>query len=163
MNKLIYKDKTLYSKEDLLNNIDLFIEVLKELKQEQEKAKELSFKNTVQKQQIAEYEAKQTYQDRILQDGENKKVTEIAKDYGMTAQEMNKLLQKLNIQYKQYDIWFIRERYANNGYTVTKNNVFCKKDGTLGRSINTRWTQKGRLFLYDVLKENGVLPLIERC
>lgn len=97
MNKLIYKDKILYSKEDLLNNVDLFIEVLKELKQEQEKAKKLSFKNTVQKQQIAEYEAKPTYQDQILQDSENKRVTEIAKDYGMTAQEMNKLLQKLNI------------------------------------------------------------------
>lgn len=116
----------------------------------------------VQSQQIAELKPKASYYDLVLQCKDLLSMTEIAKDYGMSAKGMNKLLHDLGVQYKQSGIWFLYSKYQSEGYTQTKTQNYNKPDGTQGVTTHTYWSQKGRLFLYDLLKDNGVLPMIER-
>ena len=89
-------------------------------------------------------------------------VTAIAKDYGMSAIELNKILHDLKIQYKQSGQWFLYEKYQRCGYTHSKTTEYIRRDGSVGSNLNTEWTQKGRLFLYDKLKEHGIIPTIEK-
>lgn len=122
----------------------------------------LRLENKVKDQQIAELQPKASYYDLILQCKDLLTVTEISKDYGMSAKGLNTKLHELGVQYRQSSIWFLYSKYQNKGYTQTKTQSYTKSDGTIGSSVHTYWTQKGRLFLYDLLKENSILPMIEK-
>lgn len=122
----------------------------------------LRLENKVKDQQIAELQPKATYYDLILQCKDLLSVTEIAKDYGKSATEFNKILKGFGIQYKQSGVWFLYAKYQSEGYTQTKTQNYPKPDGTQGSRTHMYWTQKGRLFLYDFLKSKEILPLIER-
>ena len=122
----------------------------------------LRLDNKIKDQQISELKPKADYHDLILQCPGLLSVTEISKDYGMGAKTLNKLLHELGVQYNQSGIWFLYSKYQDKGYTQTKTYVYNKVDGTQGTSVQTYWTQKGRLFLYDLLKRNEILPMIER-
>ena len=76
----------------------------------------------------------------------------------MSARSLNKQLKELGIQYKIRETWLLYQKYANKGYTKTKTHTDDK--GTA--HISTNWTQQGRLFIYEQLKEIGILPLIEQ-
>ena len=89
-------------------------------------------------------------------------VTEIAKDYGLSAKALNKMLHDLGVQFNQSGVWFLYSKYQSYGYTQTKTQNYSRPDGTQGARTHMYWTQKGRLFLYDLLKRRGVLPMIER-
>ena len=117
--------------------------------------------NEKKDQIIGELKPKADYTDTILQNKELVTITQIAKDYGMSGQAMNKLLHELGVQYKQSGQWLLYSEHHGKGYTHSETFSFEKKDGTKGVVMNTKWTQKGRLFLYDLLKENGHLPTIE--
>ena len=123
-----------------------------------EKAQALQIENTQQKQIINEMQPKASYYDLILQNNTLMSVTQIAKDYGMSAKKMNSLLHELGVQYKQGGIWFLYEKYQCDGYTQSK--TFPTADGE--NRFHTYWTQKGRLFIYHLLKNQGVLPVIEQ-
>ena len=122
----------------------------------------LKLENKVQAQQIAELQPKATYYDLILQCPSLLSVTEIAKDYGLSAKGLNKILHDNGIQYSQSGVWFLYAKYQDKGYTSTKTQNYNRPDGTQGSRVHTYWTQKGRIFLYGLLKEIGYLPLIER-
>ena len=124
--------------------------------------KQLQEDNEKQNQLIGELKPKADYTDKILKSKSTVTVTAIAKDYGMSAIEFNKKLHELNIQYKQSGQWFLYEKYQRCGYTHSKTTEYTRNDGSIGSKINTEWTQKGRLFLYERLKENNIIPLIER-
>ena len=111
---------------------------------------------------IGELKPKADYVDKILQNTSLIKVSSIAKDYGMTPQEMNNLLHELRIQYKQGKQWLLYANIQDKGYTSSETHVYKKKDGTTDVNLLTKWTQKGRMFLYEELKRNGYLPMIER-
>lgn len=111
---------------------------------------------------IETLQPKATYYDLILQCPDLISVTEIAKDYGMSAKTFNKKLHELGVQYYQSGRWYLYSKYEANGYTQSKTTNFAKKDGSQGCSTHMYWTQKGRLFLYDFLKEHDILPMIER-
>jgi len=149
----------LYATDDLIANPDLAIAAFTALKVEREKNKELMAAVAIGQQQIAEMKPKVSYYDLILQSDSVVSISKIAKDYGMSPQAMNKLLKTLGIQYKQGDLWLLYQKYANQGYTQSKTYAL---DNNKSR-MHTYWTQKGRLFLYDLLKsEKGILPVIER-
>lgn len=116
----------------------------------------------IKDQQISELQPKASYYDIVLQCKDLLSITQISKDYGMSGREMNKILHELGIQYKQSDIWLLYAKYQDKGYTQTKTQNYDRPDGGRGASVHTYWTQKGRLFLYDLLKQNGILPMIER-
>ena len=122
----------------------------------------LKLENKVQAQQIAELQPKATYYDLILQCPSLLSVTEIAKDYGLSAKGLNKILHDNGIQYSQSGVWFLYAKYQDKGYTSTKTQNYNRPDGTQGSRVHTYWTQKGRIFLYGVLKDLGHLPLVER-
>ena len=114
--------------------------------------------NAEQKRQLVEYEAKVQYYDHVLQSKELMTTTQIAKDYGMTAQELNWLLHEKGIQYKQGQVWLLYREYANKGYAQSRTTLL---DGEYV-CCHTCWTQEGYLFIYQELKEDGILPLSKR-
>lgn len=152
----------LYATDELLDNPDLIIQMATKLKEEREVRKALEIENKVQSQQIAELQPKATYYDLILQCKDMLSMTEIAKDYGKSAKGMNKLLNEFGIQYKQGGVWFLYAKYQDKGYTQTKTQNYPKPDGTQGSRVHMYWTQKGRLFLYDLLKSEDILPMVEQ-
>ena len=152
----------LYATDELLDNPDLIIQMATKLKEERKVRKLLELENKVQSQQIAELQPKASYYDLILQCKDLLTVTEISKDYGMSEKGLNTKLHELGVQYRQSSIWFLYSKYQDKGYTQTKTQSYTKPDGTIGSSVHTYWTQKGRLFLYNLLKENSILPMIEK-
>lgn len=118
-------------------------------------------RNTIaqQSQLITEYEPKVTYYDEVLKSNSAMTITSIAKDYGMSGRQLNKILHDEKVQYKMGETWLLYQNYARNGYT--KSETICLSNGST--TLNTKWTQKGRLFIYELLKNKcGILPLIER-
>lgn len=142
--------------EKLADNPDLLIELCNKLKAERQKNEELKKENTIQSQKLLEYEPKATYYDLVLQSKGTAPITVIAKDFGMTAQELNKILCDKKIQRKVSGVYVLNKKYADKGYTKSKTFV---KNGMSYMSMY--WTQSGRLFIYDTLKQIGILPLIE--
>lgn len=122
----------------------------------------LQLENAQNKQIIGELKPKADYTDMILKNKGLVTMTAIAKDYGMSANKMNDKLNKLGVQYKQSRQWFLYTKYQDKGYTHSETVNYKHKDGRDDIAMNTKWTQKGRLFLYNLLKENGLVPVIER-
>ena len=118
----------------------------------------------VQQQQIAELQPKATYYDLVLQCKNAIPVSIIAKDYGYSARKMNELLNERGVQFKQgkNGPWLLYQKYAGMGYTSTKTQNFPDKNGEMFAHVHMYWTQKGRMFIYDLLKKDGILPTIER-
>lgn len=117
----------------------------------------------VQSQVIGELKPKADYVDNILKSKSLTTVTQIAKDYGMSAISLNKKLNELGVQFKQSDQWILYRKYHDKGYTKSDTFVI-EEDACNGQplvNITTKWTQKGRLFLYELLKEEGIVPMIE--
>ncbi len=116
----------------------------------------------IQGQQIAELKTKADYTDKILQNKGLVTITQIAKDYGMSGNKMNEKLHELGVQYKQSSQWLLYSKYQDKGYTHSETVNIIRSNGLPDVKMNTKWTQKGRLFLYTLLKENGVIPCIEQ-
>ena len=111
---------------------------------------------------IEELQPKASYYDMILQCKDLIATTVIAKDYGMSATKFNRMLHEMEVQYKQGDTWVLYSKYHGNGYLKAKTHNYADADGVQHAKEHSYWTQKGRLFLYDLLKQEGILPLIER-
>ena len=114
-----------------------------------------------QQKVIEELQPKASYYDMILQCKDLIATTVIAKDYGMSAKKFNAILHKLGIQFKQRDVWVLYAKYQGNGYLKTKTHNYPDADGVQHSKEHSYWTQKRRLFLYDLLKQYDVLPLME--
>ena len=117
---------------------------------------------TEKEEEIAEMKPKVRYCDIILSCKELLSVTQIAKDYGKSAIWLNEFLCKHKIQYKQGKNWFLYQRYADKGYAQSKTQMFPGSDGEMHAKVHTYWTQDGRMFIYDLLKSEGYLPIVER-
>ena len=152
----------LYATEELLNNPDVMIAVLTELKNTRAKNSTLETTIAVQNQQLAELKPKATYYDVVLNCPDLVTITTIAKDFGWSAIKLNGFLHEHGIQFKQGEIWHLYQQYAEKGYAATRTNLFKGSDGEQHSKEHTYWTQKGRLFIYDLLKSNNILPLMER-
>lgn len=142
--------------------IDDPIERAKRWIAEQEETQKLRLTVSVQNQQIAELQPKASYYDVVLNCKDLLSIGKIAKDFGKSAVWLNKWLHEKCVQYKQGDIWLLYQKYAEMGYTSTKTQTFAGDDGETHSKVHTYWTQKGRLFIYDLLKADGILPLVER-
>lgn len=152
-------EKTL---EEAILNPDYLIQLATALKEEREKRTLLETENAQQKQIIGELKPRADYTDRILSNKGLVTITQIAKDYGMSGRKMNKILEDLHVQYKQSGQWFLYAKYHDKGYTHSKTIDIIRKDGTPDVTMETKWTQKGRLFIYELLKAEGIIPIIEQ-
>lgn len=149
-----YSVRDSYQIEDPIERAQRWIE-------EQQEKKQLALTVSVQNQQIAELQPKASYYDVVLNCKDLLSITEIAKDYGKSAKWMNNYLHEKGVQFKQGGIWLLYAKYADKGYTNTKTQTYNGYDGTVHSKVHTYWTQKGRLFLYDLLKADGILPKID--
>lgn len=111
---------------------------------------------------ISELQPKANYVDKILQSKSLVTITQIAKDYGLSGRKMNQILNELKIQYKVGRQWVLYSQYQNNGYVHSRTIDITRADGRSDVTMQTEWTQKGRLFLYQKLKKHGYVPLIEQ-
>ena len=155
MERQIKQPTASYMIDDPVKRAELWIE-------EQKEKQALQLENNMQKQKIAEYEPKASYLDTILNNKSLVTVGQIAKDYGMSAQALNKLLHDLRVQYKQSGQWLLYSNLHDKGYTHSSTTEIEHKDGSTSVRMNTKWTKKGRLFIYDLLKDNDILPTIEQ-
>ena len=110
---------------------------------------------------IGEMKPKVDYCDVILSTTECMTTSQVAQDYGMSAKRFNSMLYHLGIQYRVNEQWLLYTKYLGKGYTKTRLNTFKRTNGTEGSKPLTVWTQKGRMFLYETLKQYGVLPTME--
>ncbi len=125
--------------------------LLTTLADEQDKRRKLEEEN-------AFLSVKANYYDRILHSKNSVPVTQIAKDYGMSAIAFNRMLHDYGIQYPIRGSWVLYAEFSDKNYTQSK----TYQIGDDKAVMHTSWTQKGRLFLYEFLKEHGVLPICER-
>lgn len=145
----------MYATDDLLNNPDLLIEVATKLKEERTL-------RLVAEQKAAEMQPKADYYDRILNNKGLVTVSTIAKNYGMSAVSFNKLLHELGIQFNQSGTWLLYSKFQDKGYTHIEPFDYEDKNGNRQVKTRMKWTQKGHIFLYETLKKNNYLPMIER-
>lgn len=124
-------------------------------------AADLEEKNQLLEQQIAEYEPKISYLDTILSSTDTVATSQIAADYGMSAIALNKLLNELGVQHKVSGQWILYRKHMNQGYTKSHTSEIPKADGGTKIVMNTKWTQKGRLFIYELLKKESYYPQMD--
>lgn len=143
-----------YMTEDVLDNAignpDFMIGLLENLKEER-KARELL------EQKVAEDLPKITYYDTILSSNNAVNISQIAEDYGLSGAELNKMLHEEGVQYRRSDQWLLYREHKNKGYTKSK--TFTVGNGSA--KLHTQWTQKGRLFIHQLLDKRGVQPLYD--
>lgn len=150
-----------YATDELIADPDLAIAAFTALKEERSKVKKLNQTVSIQQQQISEMQPKVSYYDVVLNCKDLVSMSTISKDYGWSATKMNRYLHEKGIQFKQGDIWLLYQKYAEKGYTSTKTHTYIDGEGQHTK-VHTYWTQKGRLFIYELLKSDGLYPQIER-
>lgn len=153
-----------------------YLEALKSLVKTEEEKQQLALENKKQQEQIVtisktnmelgnkitEMLPKVSYYDKILQSNATMTVTQIAQDYEMSAMRLNKELESMRIQHKVRGQWILFAQFLEGGYVHSRAVDIVRSDGRHDVKYNTEWTTKGRIFLYESLKANGILPLIEQ-
>jgi len=129
---------------------------------EEEVRQQLESKTLLLEQQITELEPKLTYLDKILSSKGTITITQIAKDYGLSGTALNKILHEERIQYKVNKQWVLYNSHTNKGYTQSETIDITRSNGEPDVTMNTRWTQKGRLFIHEILTKRGIIPFMDR-
>ena len=156
--------------EKALTSPDFLIQLATNLKKEQEARQEAEAKSSKLEhevvglnEKIRELKQKADYVDRILKSTSLVTTTQIAKDYGMGAPTFNKKLKELKVQHNVGGQWVLTYKYQGKGCASSETIEVEKKDGSTKTVMHTKWTQKGRLFLHDLLKKHNILPMIEKA
>lgn len=129
---------------------------------EQKRADEAEQQVLALTQEIETMQPKVSYYDNILANKSTVLITQIAQDYGMSAKAFNKILNELGVQHKVNDQWILYAKFLGQGYVQSKPVTITHSNGNKSVKYNTEWTQKGRLFLYEGLKNHNIIPLIEQ-
>jgi prophage antirepressor-like protein len=142
--------------EEVLLSPDTIINLATQLKNERAEKEQLKI-------ELEEARKQTSYLDLILQTKDQLTTTQIAQDYGMSASKFNQLLKDLRIQRKVNSQWVLYRQYLGKGYIASRTFEYIGRDDRCHSKITTVWTQLGRKFLYDALKEReGILPLVEQ-
>lgn len=140
--------------EEALKRLNTVTSLAMDLKNERER-------RLIAEQRVNELTPNLTYYDKVLAHKAPVIMARIAEDYGLSCEAMNRKLSELGVIYQEGDTWLLCDKYQHKGWTLSKVVLKDKTDGTQKAIIHTRWTQKGRLGLYELLKKHNILPLIE--
>ena len=99
---------------------------------------------------------------RVFRDGQPATIKPIAEAYGISGQKMNTMLREYGVLFKKGVGWYLCATYADKGYGKSKTVSFKQNDGTRIEKHYVQWTPEGKEFIYNLLKDNGILPVIER-
>ena len=102
------------------------------------------------------------YLDLIMRSRALLTISQIAQDYGMSGKALNKKLADMGIQYSINGQWILYARYKDCGYVSSRSIDITRADGRPDVVLHTEWTQAGRKFLYEELKKQGIIPMLER-
>lgn len=145
--------------EQMIDNPDLIIQLATQLKQERKEKQRLQAKIEhqqvsieLQQKELSQAAPKVQYVDTVLQSVNTYATNLIAKEMGMSAETLNKMLKEKGIQYRQSGVWVLTSRYQNKGYTKTRTHTYTRSDGSQGTTMLTVWTEKGRAFLHSLFK-----------
>ena len=139
-----------------------YIEALRALADAEEEKEKLSQEVIGLNHTIGLMEPQIKYLDTILSSTDTLNITQIAKDYGLSGRKLNQLLSEEHIQYKTGGQWVLYQKYAGEGYTKTHTHSFDKPDGSTGTSLQTKWTQKGRLLIHNILTSKGYVAEMDK-
>ena len=155
--------------ETMLADPDNAIRMLTALKEERAKRIEqekqiatLTAENQMQAQMISEFKPKVEYVDIILRSTDTVTTTQIAADYGLSAKKLNKILHDEKIQHKVNDQWILYKEQMNKGYTKSETIDITRSDGRIEAKMYTKWTQKGRLKIHEILTQLGFIANFDR-
>lgn len=148
--------------EKACGDLDFTIGLLSKLKEERAKAERLETALEAEKAVNRVNAPKALYYDTMSNCEGLLSATQIAKDYGESATWLNKWLHDHGVQYKQGGVWVLYQEYADKGYTGTKEHCIPGDGGTQHGRVHTYWTFKGKQFIHDLLRENGILPMTEK-
>lgn len=147
---------TLEKVEEVLSNPDTIIKLATEIKN-------LRTENAIQKQQIAEFKPVKEYVDTILSSTDTVTVTQIAADYGLSARALNKILWEEKLIHNVNGQWILYKRWMNKGFTKSETIEVTRKDGSPKVVMNTKWTQKGRLKIHEILTAVGIVAEMDKA
>ena len=137
---------------------DFLIKLASAIKHERQQKEMYAQKCTEQGETIKQLEKQSAYVDYVLQSPDLLNINQIAQDYGISAQCLNRLLRQHLIQYKSNNQWILYAKYKDKGYVHSTTHIL--DNGIV--VMHTQWTQKGRLFLYEQLKSWGFYPIMEQ-
>ncbi|MFX4303658.1 phage antirepressor KilAC domain-containing protein [Alicyclobacillus tolerans] len=139
-----------------------YLEALKALVVQVEKNEQLEADKLALEQCLAEAEPKLTYVDQILASKDTVCITQIAKDYGLSGKRLNAILHEDGVQFKVNGQWVLYSKYQHMGYTHSHTVQYTRSNGDRGVQLQTEWTQKGRLFIHDLLTKRGIVACMDR-
>lgn len=148
MEKQLKQPVASYMIEDPVKRAEKWIE-------EQKEKEKLLEQNSIQQQQIGELKPKADYVDEILKSPGTMTITQIAADYGLSAQKLNKLLHQARLQRRVGKQWVLYTEHMNRGYTKSHTIEIVRSDGRPDTQPQTRWTQKGRLKIHEIMTDFG--------
>lgn len=135
----------------MIDNPDLLIKLATQLKDERAKAERLRVIAELQEKEIKEAAPKVEYFDKAMSSKSSYTTTQMAQEFGLSAKTLNARLAKMGVQYRQGGAWILYAKYQGNGYTHTVSVPYMMANGEQGTQIQTRWTEKGRKFLHDLM------------
>lgn len=115
-----------------------------------------------QRQAIEDFRPIQQYVDLILSSTGTLATTQIAADYDMTANRLNRILHQEGIQRKVGDQWILYHKHMGKGYTQSETIPIVRSDGRPDTVMHTKWTQKGRLLIHEILTRRGIVAVMDR-
>lgn len=139
-----------------------YVQALRALADAEEEKEKLSQEVIGLNHTIGLMQPKIKYLDTILNSTDTVNITQIAKDYGMSGRRLNELLNEERIQYKVAGQWVLYQKYAAEGYTRTYTHSYDREDGTTGTNLQTKWTQKGRLLIHNILTDKGYVAEMDK-
>ena len=108
---------------------------------------------TVQRrnEQIAKLQPKADYADEVLDSVTCITTTQLAKELGMTAQELNRRLCEMRIQYWQSGQYMLYAEFARQGFAKSRTHKRVLKHGMVITEMYLVWTERGREFIHQLL------------
>lgn len=135
---------------------------LRALADAEEQKLRLLAENQQQAQVIADFEPIRQYVDTILESKGTMATSQIAADYGLTAQKLNKILHEGGVQRNVNGQWLLYAKYMGKGYTKSKTIQIIRSDGRPDSIMQTQWTQNGRLMIHEILTARGIEAVMDR-